>query len=85
MKLTVCDIACYHYDGYSLVELLGLAPVRSSRQDQIHASIVSTLLALMDGLDHRGEISILYRLVYMTTEQAGCGRLPQQGGEAKSW
>lgn len=32
----------------------GLAPVRSSKQDQIHASIVSTLLALMDGMDGRG-------------------------------
>lgn len=32
----------------------GLAPVRSSKQDQIHSSIVSTLLALMDGLDNRG-------------------------------
>ena len=32
-------------------EIDGLAPVRSSRQDQIHSSIVSTLLALMDGLD----------------------------------
>ena len=29
-------------------EIDGLAPVRSSKQDQIHASIVSTLLALMD-------------------------------------
>jgi SpoVK/Ycf46/Vps4 family AAA+-type ATPase len=33
---------------------LGLAPVRSSKQEQIHASIVSTLLALMDGMDGRG-------------------------------
>lgn len=33
---------------------IGLAPVRSSKQDQIHASIVSTLLALMDGMDGRG-------------------------------
>ena len=37
-------------------EIDGLAPVRSSRQDQIHSSIVSTLLALMDGLDRRGEV-----------------------------
>ena len=37
-------------------EIDGLAPVRSSRQDQIHSSIVSTLLALMDGLDSRGEV-----------------------------
>eukprot|EP00494_Astrolonche_serrata_P006598 UN06622 len=40
-------------------EIDGLAPVRSSRQDQIHSSIVSTLLALMDGLDKRGQIVII--------------------------
>jgi len=40
-------------------ELDGLAPVRSSRQDQFHASIVSTLLALMDGLSNRGEIIVI--------------------------
>jgi SpoVK/Ycf46/Vps4 family AAA+-type ATPase len=33
--------------------------VRSSRQDQIHNSIVSTLLALMDGLDNRGQVVII--------------------------
>lgn len=38
-------------------EIDGLAPVRSSKQDYIHASIVSTLLALMDGLDSRGQAS----------------------------
>ena len=36
-------------------EIDGLAPVRSTRQEQIHSSIVSTLLALMDGLDSRGD------------------------------
>jgi ATP-dependent 26S proteasome regulatory subunit len=36
-------------------EIDGLAPVRNSNQDHIHSSIVSTLLALMDGLDGRGE------------------------------
>ncbi|RKP05260.1 ATPase, partial [Thamnocephalis sphaerospora] len=40
-------------------EIDGLAPVRSSRQDQIHASIVSTLLALMDGLDNRGQVVVI--------------------------
>lgn len=40
-------------------EIDGLAPVRSSRQDQIHNSIVSTLLALMDGLDSRGQIVVI--------------------------
>ena len=37
-------------------EIDGLAPMRSSKQDYIHASIVSTLLALMDGLDSRGQV-----------------------------
>ncbi|XP_069024768.1 ATPase family AAA domain-containing protein 2-like isoform X1 [Embiotoca jacksoni] len=40
-------------------EIDGLAPVRSSRQDQIHSSIVSTLLALMDGLASRGEVVVI--------------------------
>merc|ERR1719319_2156721 len=40
-------------------EIDGLAPVRSSRQDQIHSSIVSTLLALIDGLDSRGQVIII--------------------------
>ncbi|CCI10084.1 unnamed protein product [Albugo candida] len=40
-------------------ELDGLAPVRSSRQDQIHTSVVSTLLALMDGLQDRGKVVVI--------------------------
>ncbi|XP_015438731.1 PREDICTED: ATPase family AAA domain-containing protein 2-like [Dufourea novaeangliae] len=40
-------------------EIDGLAPVRSTKQDQIHASIVSTLLALMDGLSDRGEVIVI--------------------------
>ena len=40
-------------------EIDGLAPVRSSKQDQIHASIVSTLLALMDGMDGRGHVVVI--------------------------
>ncbi|KAL8986365.1 MAG: hypothetical protein Q9205_000145 [Flavoplaca limonia] len=40
-------------------EIDGLAPVRSSKQDQIHSSIVSTLLALMDGMDGRGQVIII--------------------------
>ncbi|XP_063934768.1 ATPase family AAA domain-containing protein 2-like [Zophobas morio] len=40
-------------------ELDGLAPVRSSKQDQIHSSIVSTLLALMDGLEDRGQVVVI--------------------------
>lgn len=40
-------------------EIDGIAPVRSTRQDQIHSSIVSTLLALMDGLGDRGEVIVI--------------------------
>merc|ERR1719272_2185487 len=40
-------------------EIDGLAPMRSSKQDYIHASIVSTLLALMDGLDNRGQVVLI--------------------------
>ena len=36
-----------------------MAPVRSSKTDQIHNSIVATLLALMDGLDSRGRVVVL--------------------------
>lgn len=39
--------------------VIGLAPVRSSKQEQIHASIVATLLALMDGMDGRGQVIII--------------------------
>lgn len=40
-------------------EIDGLAPVRSSKQEQIHSSIVSTLLALMDGMDGRGQVVVI--------------------------
>eukprot|EP00656_Telonema_subtile_P025207 TRINITY_DN27300_c0_g1_i1.p1 TRINITY_DN27300_c0_g1~~TRINITY_DN27300_c0_g1_i1.p1 ORF type:complete len:221 (-),score=42.73 TRINITY_DN27300_c0_g1_i1:57-719(-) len=40
-------------------EVDGLAPVRSAKQDQIHSSIVSTLLGLMDGLDKRGKVIVI--------------------------
>lgn len=40
-------------------EIDGLTPTRSSKQDQIHSSIVSTLLALMDGLDSRGQVVVI--------------------------
>ena len=40
-------------------EIDGLTPTRSSKQDQIHSSIVSTLLALMDGLDSRGQVIVI--------------------------
>ncbi|KAJ6573905.1 P-loop containing nucleoside triphosphate hydrolase protein [Mycena vulgaris] len=42
-----------------LDEIDGLAPVHSSKQDQIHASIVTTLLALMDGMDGRSSIVVI--------------------------
>lgn len=40
-------------------EIDGLAPVRSAKQEQNHTSIVSTLLALMDGLDNRGQVVVI--------------------------
>jgi len=42
-------------------ELDGLAPVRSSQKDadQIHRSVVSTLLSLMDGLADRGDVVVI--------------------------
>eukprot|EP00912_Choanoflagellata_sp_UC4_P000660 UC4_evm1s412 len=40
-------------------EIDGLAPVRHGRQEQNYSSIVSTLLALMDGLDGRGEVVVI--------------------------
>ncbi|NXP24803.1 ATAD2 protein, partial [Scytalopus superciliaris] len=40
-------------------EIDALAPVRSSQQDQVHSSVVSTLLALMDGLHSRGEVVVI--------------------------
>lgn len=33
--------------------------VRTSKQDQVHNSIVSTLLALMDGLESRGRVVLI--------------------------
>lgn len=38
-------------------EIDGLAPTRTNRQDYVYSSIVSTLLALMDGMDNRGKVS----------------------------
>ncbi|XP_071438613.1 uncharacterized protein [Hetaerina americana] len=40
-------------------EIDGLAPIRSSQHDQVHSSVVSTLLALMDGLNTRGQIVVI--------------------------
>lgn len=40
-------------------EIDGLAPERNGRQDQSHNSLVATLLALMDGLDDRGNVVVI--------------------------
>ncbi|XP_016152293.1 PREDICTED: ATPase family AAA domain-containing protein 2-like isoform X3 [Ficedula albicollis] len=40
-------------------EIDALAPVRSSKQDQVHSSVVGTLLTLMDGLASRGEVIVI--------------------------
>lgn len=40
-------------------EIDGLTPVRHSKTEQSHAALVSTFLALMDGLDDRGQVVII--------------------------
>ncbi|PIN03574.1 AAA+-type ATPase [Handroanthus impetiginosus] len=40
-------------------EIDGLAPCRTRQQDQTHNSVVSTLLALMDGLKSRGSVIVI--------------------------
>lgn len=40
-------------------EIDGLAPCRTKQQDQTHSSVVSTLLALMDGLKSRGSVIVI--------------------------
>jgi len=40
-------------------EIDGLAPCRTRQQDQTHSSVVSTLLALMDGLKSRGSVVVI--------------------------
>ncbi|CAG7833460.1 unnamed protein product [Allacma fusca] len=40
-------------------EIDGLAPVRSAKTDQIHNSVVSTLLAELDGIKNRGDVIII--------------------------
>lgn len=40
-------------------ELDGLAPQRSKNNDQIHSSVVTTLLALMDGLDEMPGVIVI--------------------------
>ena len=58
-RLMVSDLAS-RFTFWAISDLSsGLAPVRSSKQDQIHSSIVSTLLALMDGMDGRGQVIVI--------------------------
>ncbi|XP_066139114.1 ATPase family AAA domain-containing protein 2-like isoform X2 [Euwallacea fornicatus] len=40
-------------------ELDGLAPARDKQVDQIHSSVVATLLALMDGLDNKPGVIVI--------------------------
>lgn len=40
-------------------EIDGLAPIRTRQQDQTHSSVVSTLLALLDGLKSRGSVIVI--------------------------
>ena len=53
-KAKECQPAIIFFD-----EIDGLAPERTGRQDQSHISLVSTLLALMDGLDDRGQVVVI--------------------------
>ncbi len=50
---------CLYITTKDLTIYLQSLQVRSSKQDQIHNSIVSTLLALMDGLDSRGQVVVI--------------------------
>lgn len=59
LRLLFEQAALYQPSIIFFDEIDGLAPVRSSKQDQIHSSIVATLLALMDGLDSRGQVCYL--------------------------
>ncbi|CUS07282.1 unnamed protein product, partial [Tuber aestivum] len=43
----------------SLIHFIQYEVNSSSKQDQIHASIVSTMLALMDGMDGRGQVVVI--------------------------
>ena len=49
----------YKKKQYNVIFFIIWVQVRSSKQDQIHNSIVSTLLALMDGLDSRGQVVVI--------------------------
>eukprot|EP00803_Ostreobium_quekettii_P002445 evm.model.scf_342.2 EVM.evm.TU.scf_342.2 scf_342:46006-59666(+) len=49
-----CQPAIIFFD-----EIDGLAPARSGRMDHVHNSLVATLLALMDGLESRGEVIVI--------------------------
>lgn len=40
-------------------EIDGFCPARTSKQDQVYSSIVSTLLTLMDGLEARGDVIVI--------------------------
>ncbi|RKO87077.1 P-loop containing nucleoside triphosphate hydrolase protein [Blyttiomyces helicus] len=40
-------------------EIDAIAPCRSARQDQVHNSMVGTLLACMDGLKSRGQVIVI--------------------------
>lgn len=58
-KLLLVGFACRRDDCVPCPQ------VRSSKQDQIHNSIVSTLLALMDGLDSRGSVVVIGQLLIL--------------------
>ncbi|KAL1512788.1 hypothetical protein ABEB36_002318 [Hypothenemus hampei] len=53
-KASKCKPSIIFFD-----ELDGLAPVRDQQSDQIHSSVVTTLLALMDGLDNKPGVIVI--------------------------
>ena len=58
----VTRVKCVHLSSMpklAVQQSCSVSQVRSSKQDQIHNSIVSTLLALMDGLDARGRVVVI--------------------------
>lgn len=65
LKRTLCDVLQAAAKAPSIVfldELDGLVPVRGANANpgtQIFASVVSTLLALLDGISDRGDVMII--------------------------
>jgi SpoVK/Ycf46/Vps4 family AAA+-type ATPase len=53
-KATACAPSIILFD-----EIDGLTPTRSAKQNQVHSSLVTTLLSCMDGIDDRGSVFVI--------------------------